>query len=105
MGPYVRWRPKRLGEKLLTIRKALAVSQNEMIDLMGLEGRISQQHISAYESNLREPPLPVLLQYARAAAGGSEGSAYFLEILIDDTLELPRRLPNSTPSFRRKRNR
>jgi len=40
-------------------------------------------HISQFESNKREPPLPVLLQYARIA-----GVA--LEALADDGLDLPK---------------
>lgn len=103
MGSAARWRPQCLAEKLLSIREALNLSQNGMIHCMGLAGQIGQQHISAYENGLREPPLPILLEYAKAAAGGIRGAALYLEILIDDTLELPKRLPNSNPSMRRKR--
>ncbi len=103
MGRVARWRPERLAEKVLAIREALNLSQNEMIGCMGLDGQIVQQHISAYECGLREPPLPVLLEYARVAAGGIDGAALYLEILIDDDLDLPKRLPDSSPSVRRKR--
>jgi transcriptional regulator with XRE-family HTH domain len=103
MGRVARWRPVRLAEKLLAIREALNLSQNEIIGCMGLDGQIVQQHISAYECGLREPPLPVLLEYARVAAGGIDGAALYLEILVDDALDLPKRLPNSNPSIQRKR--
>lgn len=96
MGKAERERPARLAEKLLHIRKALGLSQNEMIRRMGLVDKIVQQDISTYELDQREPPLRVLLEYARAAAGGSKGAAQYLEILIDDKLNLPKRLPSPT---------
>jgi hypothetical protein len=45
--------------------------------------------ISEFELGKNEPPLPVLLQYARVAG-------ICPELLIDDELDLPSRLP-STP--------
>lgn len=93
MGKAVRERPRRLAEKLLHIRKALGLSQNGMIRRMGLVDELVQQDISSYEVDLREPPLRVLLEYARAAAGGTSGAAGYLEMLIDDELDLPDKLP------------
>jgi transcriptional regulator with XRE-family HTH domain len=107
MGRALRWRPEHLAEKLRFIREALELSQNELIGEMGLTGRIYQQHIHAYESGRLIPPLPVLLEYARLAGGRVEGAntGRYLEILIDDDLELPKRLPNSEPPVRPKRHK
>lgn len=88
MGKAVRERPARLAEKLLHIRKALGLSQNGMIRRMGLTGKIVQADISTYEIDQREPPLKVLLAYARAANVA-------VEALIDDGLSLPDELPCS----------
>ncbi len=86
MGKSVRERPARLAEKLRHIRKALGLSQNGMIRRMGLADEIVQADISTYEINQREPPLKVLLAYARAAHVA-------VEALIDDDLSLPDVLP------------
>jgi transcriptional regulator with XRE-family HTH domain len=86
MGTKKRPKPTRLGEKLLDIRSKLGLSQNGMIRRMGLSGKLVQAEISAYEHELREPPLSVLLQYARAAN-------LLVEWLIDDEINLPDRLP------------
>jgi transcriptional regulator with XRE-family HTH domain len=97
MGKNVRERPSRLAEKLLHIRRALRLSQNRMIRQMGLTDEIVQQDISTYELDQREPPLKVLLEYAKAAAGGIKGAGDYLIILIDDSLDLPERLPQPSP--------
>jgi transcriptional regulator with XRE-family HTH domain len=81
-------RPVRLAQKLLEIRSKLGLSQNEMIRRMGLSGQLTQNRISAYELGEREPPLYVLLAYARACGGGK-----FLEHLVDDEMELPEKIP------------
>lgn len=86
MGQASRRRPARLAEKLLHVREALGLSQNELISRMGLTGELTQARISAYERGVREPPLAVLLEYARAANVS-------VEALIDDELELPDKLP------------
>lgn len=84
----LRQKPKRLAEKLHRIRTALGLSQNEMIKFLGFEGELIQAHISAYERKHenRVPPLGVVLQYARSA-----GVA--MEVLVDDSLNLPAQLP------------
>jgi transcriptional regulator with XRE-family HTH domain len=86
MGRAARLRVTRLAEKLLHIRQSLGLSQNELIKRMGLEDVIYQSSVSGYESGEREPPLPILLRYARIAG-------VCLDRLIDDKLDLPARLP------------
>jgi transcriptional regulator with XRE-family HTH domain len=90
MGRAKSPKPVRLAEKLLQIRTRLNLSQNELIRRMGLEEELTQAEVSAFERGIRVPPLPVLLQYARAAGGGSH-----LEALIDDRLDLPDKLPSA----------
>jgi len=79
-------KPLRLAEKLLTIRNALGLSQTEMLSRLRVEDLIAYHSISKYELGLREPPLVILLQYARAAGVS-------METLADDDLNLPDRLP------------
>lgn len=81
-----RFRPKRLGEKLRQIRLALGLSQTEMLKRLGLEDAIWYTQISGYELGRRDPPLMILLEYARAAGVSTD-------VLIDDELDLPARLP------------
>jgi transcriptional regulator with XRE-family HTH domain len=86
---YARPRPKRLAEKLLQIRNALGLSQTEMWRRLGVEDEISYKRISKYELDQNEPPLSVLLQYARVAG-------VHMEALVDDELNLPDKLPGTT---------
>lgn len=74
-------KPKRLGEKLKFIRVQLGLSQNELIKAIGFTEHIFQGNISQYEFGRREPPLPVLLQYARIAKVS-------VESLIDDEMSI-----------------
>lgn len=85
MGRYHRRKPARLAEKLLHIRTALELSQNEMIRLFGMEDEITQSRISGYELGTREPSLPTLLKYARAFGVSTDA-------LIDDGINLPKKL-------------
>ena len=87
MGRAARLKPERLAEKLLQIRLALGLSQNEMIRHLGLEEVLYQSNLSGYETGEREPPLPILLRYARAAN-------VIVDALIDDELDLPSELPS-----------
>lgn len=80
-------RPLRLAEKLLQIRKTLDLSQDGMVARLGLEEAIGRNRISSYETDFREPPLPVLLRYAEIAN-------VFVDVLIDDRLDLPDKLPS-----------
>jgi len=86
MGQGSRRTPTRLAEKQTQIRFELELSQNELIKRLGLEDDLTQARISAYERSVREPPLPVLLSYARVAG-------VYVDVLIDDELELPLKLP------------
>lgn len=86
MGLTPRPKPARLPEKLLEIRTALGLSQNEMLRRLGLEERTIRSTISGYERGEREPPLPVLLEYARAAN-------VYMDALVDDAVDLPDILP------------
>jgi len=87
MGTRARLRQECLGEKLLQIRLALGLSQTEMLHRLGAEDLISYNQISRYESGDREPPLRILLQYARVANVSTD-------VLIDDELDLPSKLPS-----------
>jgi len=84
-------RKPELAQKLLHIRKVMGLSQNQMINQMGLVGEVLREEISDFERNKRIPPLDVILQYARAAN-------ISVEALIDDELELPKKLPASPKS-------
>lgn len=94
MGKSARERPKRLAAKLLQIRLHLGLSQNEMLSALGLREKVFRSAISGYEIGTREPSLPVLLRYARLAGVSTDA-------LIDDEIELPRRLPAKQRHMRR----
>jgi transcriptional regulator with XRE-family HTH domain len=84
MARGARLKPKRLAEKLIQIRALLELSQNGMIERLGVE--LTQNRISEYETGKGEPPLPILLLYARAVNISTD-------VLIDDKLDLPAQLP------------
>lgn len=86
MGRALRQRPLHLAGKLREIRDTFGLSQNGIIRRLGLSDEIYQDYISAYERGVREPPLPVLLKYARLAG-------VCVDVLIDDQVKLPLRLP------------
>ena len=88
MGTKPRDRPQRLGEKLRQIRDALGLSQSEMVRQLGFENSVTPARISEYESGMREPSLFLLLTYSRLAQ-------VHLEDIIDDNLDLPRKLPGT----------
>lgn len=83
-GP--REKPKRLAEKLLTIRTRLGLSQPVLLKQLGAEDRMAYYRISEFESGKGEPSLLILLQYARLAGISTD-------VLIDDELDLPEKLP------------
>lgn len=78
--------PKRLGEKLLQIRTALGLSQNEMLRRLGSPAGLLGTSISGYERGSREPPLLVLLAYARIAG-------ICIDSLVDDEINISAKLP------------
>jgi transcriptional regulator with XRE-family HTH domain len=57
-----------------------------MVERLSASDTLTSASISAYELGQREPPLSVLLEYARMAN-------VYLDVLADDDLELPVRLP------------
>ena len=81
MGTKQRPRPERLAEKLLKIRTDLGISQDELIDKLGLKGELFSASISQFERGLREPSYIVLLKIARLAKVSTD-------VLIDDELDL-----------------
>jgi transcriptional regulator with XRE-family HTH domain len=86
MGSRARPKPGRLAEKLLQIRLSLDLSQDGMLAQLELGESHFRSAVSGYELGTREPPLPILLKYARLAG-------VCVEVLIDDELDLPAKLP------------
>ena len=58
---------------------------------LGVGDVIPVSRISKYELDQNEPPLQILLHYARAAN-------VYIDALVDDELDLPARLPSPTKS-------
>jgi transcriptional regulator with XRE-family HTH domain len=81
-------RPKRLAEKLFQIRFRLGLSQRQLLKLMNVGDQIHYTTISKYELDKNEPPLGILLAYARTAQ-------VHLEEIVDDDIDLPPKLPGS----------
>lgn len=94
MGTKPRRKPERLAEKLRQIRVAFGLSQSEMLKRLEADDLIAYNEISKYELGLREPTLLVLLQYARVAGVD-------VDVLIDDELDLPTKLPAHPKHSRR----
>lgn len=88
MGSVPRESPKYLARKLRQIRLGLegGLSQEEMVKRLGLAREIDRTYISRYEAGGLEPPLRVLLKYAELAG-------VHLEVLADDSLLLPDKMP------------
>jgi transcriptional regulator with XRE-family HTH domain len=104
MGRAARQRPRRLSEKLVHIRTALGLSQNEMVRRLGMEGQLLREDISRFERGVGgEPPLDLLLRFARAISITGRGE--FLEALIDDEMDLPEKLPADPQSYVMRRKR
>ena len=95
-------KPTRLPEKLLEIREKLGLSQGGMCRRLGRD-EAERAYISKYERGVLEPPLELLLEYARAISTTSGGE--FLEALIDDTLDLPARIPADPSKHLRQTNK
>lgn len=83
MGTGKRATPARLAEKLKTIRENLGLTTEKMVvELNCPLVPLHRASITQYEKGRREPPLVVLLQYARLYKTAVEN-------LIDDSMNLP----------------
>jgi transcriptional regulator with XRE-family HTH domain len=93
MGRNSRTRPTRLAEKLRIIREKLNLSQDGMLsklELTEVDG-FERSVISAFELDKREPALSVLLLYSKIAN-------VYVEVLIDDSIDLPDQIPANVKS-------
>jgi transcriptional regulator with XRE-family HTH domain len=82
MGRAKRTKPKRLGEKLKAIRETLGLSFEEMIRQLDYpQIPLHRANIYRYETGKLEPPLLILLRYAKLVNISTDD-------LIDDQVEL-----------------
>lgn len=89
MGAKRRPQPRRLGRKLLQIRRSFDLSQEQMAErLSSKRSPVYPTHISEFERRKREPSLLVLLEYARLANISTD-------VLIDDNLDVPKKIYES----------
>lgn len=79
---HAREQTKRLANKLRQIREERGLSQDGIIRLLNLEDDLIREDISKFERGIREPPLRVIVRYARALRISTD-------VLIDDDLDLP----------------
>jgi transcriptional regulator with XRE-family HTH domain len=89
--------PKGLAAKLRQIRTSLGLTQQEMVKRLKSQRfhlTLYPGNISRFEQGLREPPLLVLLAYARVAR-------VTIDVLVDDDLDLAGHLSVSTAKKRR----
>jgi transcriptional regulator with XRE-family HTH domain len=86
MGKAPGYKPSRLGHKIVEIRRKLDLSQNGLIRHLGLTEVLFQGDISAFELGNRIPDLRTLLLLANAVG-------VYVDVLIDDDLDLPETLP------------
>lgn len=94
MGKGVRPKLERLAGKLRQIREALGLSQSEMLSRLDVESFITYHRISDYELGKNEPPLVIILRYARVAGISTD-------VLIDDEMDLPAKLSRTAKRSRR----
>jgi transcriptional regulator with XRE-family HTH domain len=88
MGKASRARPEKLAEKLTAIRESLGLTHEELISRLDCpQIPLYRASISQYESGKSEPPLPVLLRYARLAG-------ITIDVLADDETELSDYFPS-----------
>ncbi len=85
MGVRARRTQKKLAGKLRQIRLHLGLSQGELIKELELM-ELHNSNISMYEAGKREPPLYVLIAYAKAAN-------VCLDVLVNDKHDLPSKIP------------
>lgn len=91
MGRAPSYKPARLGEKIVKIRREMGLSQNGLLRRLGLTEQLFQGDISAYELGNRVPDLRTLLLLANIAG-------VYVDVLIDDSIDLPERLPSTVKS-------
>ena len=91
MGKSPSYRPARLGEKMVEIRRQLGLSQNGLLRYLSLSDELFQGDISAFELGNRTPDLRTLLLLAQAAG-------VYVDVLIDDGLDLPEKIPANPKS-------
>ncbi len=97
MGRAGRTKTEYLAGKLESIRNSLGITFEEMIVQLDCpQIPLYPASIYGYEKGKREPPLPVLLRYALLAN-------VYVEVLIDDDLELPEKLPSKEKTMGTKR--
>jgi transcriptional regulator with XRE-family HTH domain len=77
--------PNRLAEKLLRIRTSLGFSQRGLIRHMRMD-ELTQAEVSMFESGRRIPSLLVLREYSLIAN-------VWMDVLVADELDLPKKLP------------
>ncbi len=83
MGRAPRPIPKGLGRKLYLIRRLRRMTLKQMAERVGPPNlRLYPGHISEFERGVREPPLIIVLRYARLAQVP-------MEVLVDEELSLP----------------
>jgi transcriptional regulator with XRE-family HTH domain len=89
MGRSSRPVPEQLADKLYLIRQHQKLTQEKMVECLQAKldehyqsAKIYPGHISDYEKGKREPPLVVLLAYARIAGVS-------IDVLADDGQQLP----------------
>jgi transcriptional regulator with XRE-family HTH domain len=74
--------PKKLAKKLLQIRMKLDLSQSEMVRALNYKASpLRAAQISQFETGRREPPLMLLLAYAKLGRISTD-------VLIDDKQNL-----------------
>ena len=74
--------PRKLAKKLAQIRANLGLSQTEMVRALNYKASpLYAAQISQFESGRREPPLMVVLAYAKLAGISTD-------VLIDDSRKL-----------------
>ena len=74
--------PKKLAKKLLRIRMKLDLSQTQMVKALNYKASpLRPAQISQFETGRREPPLMLLLVYAKLAGVSTD-------VLIDDKQNL-----------------
>lgn len=82
MGRAKRHAPQKLPEKLRLIRERANLTMPELVEKLGCEEiPLYKGDISKYEAGMREPPLVILLKYAKLGKTT-------VESLIDDDAEI-----------------